>query len=94
MLAKARHDSHYLTQKVYFNDCSSITVNGETLAKTAQYYSIEELGVAMVSVDLEQIRSYRSMGTLNGARFPRLEQDCAISHLPPLHFEEEILLSP
>ena len=56
MLAKARHDSHYLTLKLYLNDCSSITVNGETLAKTAQYYSIEELGVAMVSVDLEQIR--------------------------------------
>ena len=46
-------------ERVYFNGCSSISVNGEIVARTAQY-SVEEVEVAVATVDLEQIRLHKS----------------------------------
>lgn len=79
-------------ERVYFNGCSNICVNGEMVARTAQY-SIEEVEVAVATVDLEQIRSYRNMirsRTLRAAsspRYPRVELDWAITQpklmIPP-----------
>jgi len=71
-------------QRVYFNGGSSITVNGDTVARTAQY-SIEEVEVAVATVDLEEIRSYRNTirsRTLRAAsapRFPRVVVDFSLS---------------
>ena len=76
-------------ERVYFNGCSSITVNGETVARTAQF-AVEEVEVATATVDLEQIRSYRNMvrsRTLRAAsasRYPRVSLDFALSE-PGLH---------
>ena len=69
---------------MYFNGCSSICVNGNIVARTAQY-SIEEVEVAIATVDLEKIRSYRNMirsRTLRAAsspKYPRVDLDWAIS---------------
>merc|ERR1719234_2295234 len=71
-------------ERVYFNGCSSITVNGEVVARTGQY-SVEEVEVAVATVDLEQIRAYRNMirsrtlTAASGVRYPRVELDWAIS---------------
>lgn len=87
-----RVQNHSSTVQVYFNGCSSICVNGEMVARTAQY-SIEEVEVAVATVDLEQIRSYRNMirsrtlRAASGPRYPRVELDWAITQpklmIPP-----------
>ena len=46
-------------QRTYFNGCSSITLNGNIVGRTAQY-GIEEVEVATATLDLEDIRSYRN----------------------------------
>ena len=76
-------------ERVYFNGCSSITVNGDIVARTAQY-SVEEVELAAATIDLEQIRSYRNMvrsrslRAASGVRYPRVELDFALSE-PRLH---------
>jgi len=79
-------------ERVYFNGCSSICVNGEVVARTAQY-AIEEVEVALATVDLEQIRAYRNMirsrtlRAASGVRYPRVELDWALS-------QPKLFLSP
>ena len=76
-------------ERVYFNGCSSICVNGEMVARTAQY-DIEEVELAVATVDLEQIRSYRNMVRSRNLRaasspcYPRVSLDFALSQ-PGLH---------
>jgi len=71
-------------QRVYFNGCSSICVNGEVVARTQQF-SVEEVEVAMAAVDLEEIRCYRNLirsRTLHGAsgtKYPRVMVDFSLS---------------
>jgi len=73
-------------ERVYFNGCSSITVNGEIVARTAQY-SVEEVELALATIDLEQIRSYRNSIRSRNLRaaasdckkYPRVELDFALS---------------
>ena len=71
-------------ERVYFNGCSSITVNGETVARTAQF-GVEEVEVATATVDLEQIRSFRNsvrsrtLRAASGLRYPRVSLDFALS---------------
>ena len=70
--------------RVYFNGCSSVTVNGEVVARTEQY-SVEEVEVAVAVVDLEDIRTYRNSirsRTLRAAsapRYPRVLVDFSLS---------------
>lgn len=86
-------------QRVYFNGCSrccpyfissysysfmsSITVNGETVARSEQF-SVEEVEVSVASVDLEDIRSYR-----NAVRSRTLRADAA-----PSYPRVQVLLQP
>ena len=73
-------------ERVYFNGCSSITVNGEVVARTGQY-SVEEVEVAVATVDLEEIRTYRNrvrsrnLAAARSAapRYPRVTLDWALS---------------
>ena len=71
-------------ERVYFNGCSSITVNGEVVARTAQF-SVEEVETAVATIDLEQIRSYRNMirsrslRAASSVRYPRVSLDFALS---------------
>jgi len=46
-------------ERVYFNGCSCIGLNGDIVARTAQY-SIQEVEVATATIDLEDIRAYRN----------------------------------
>jgi len=71
-------------ERVYFNGCSSITVNGEVVARTAQY-SVEEVELGVATIDLEQIRSYRNslrsrtLKAASGVRYPRIHLDYSLS---------------
>merc|ERR1719346_505885 len=71
-------------QRTYFNGCSSVSVNGEVVARTAQY-SVDEVEVAVAVVDLEEIRSYRNnirSRTFKAAStptFPRVNVDFSLS---------------
>ena len=71
-------------QRTYFNGCSSVTVNGEVVARTAQY-SVDEVEVAVAAIDLEDIRTFRNgirSRTLRAAaapRFPRVPVDFSLS---------------
>lgn len=46
-------------ERVYFNGCSSLCLNGHIVGRTAQY-AIEDVEVATATIDLEDIRSYRN----------------------------------
>lgn len=46
-------------QRVYFNGCSCIALNGEIL-KRSQQFALQEVEVVVATVDLEDIRSYRN----------------------------------
>ena len=71
-------------QRTYFNGCSSVSVNGEVVARTAQY-SVEEVEVAVAVVDLEEIRSYRNnirsrtFKAASAPTFPRVNVDFSLS---------------
>jgi len=71
-------------QRVYFNGCSNISVNGAMVARTKQF-GLEDVEVATASVDLEDIRSYRNAirsRTLRAAAapsFPRINVDFSLS---------------
>jgi len=71
-------------QRTYFNGCSSVSVNGEVVARTDQY-SVEEVEVAVAIVDLEEIRSYRNgirsrtFRAASAPRFPRVNVDFSLS---------------
>ncbi len=83
-------------QRTYFNGCSCVSVNGQMVARTAQF-GIVEVELAAAVIDLEDIRSYRNQlrsRTLRGAaapRYPRVdiamslsvrEEDCLTATAP------------
>ncbi|XP_037929866.1 glutamine-dependent NAD(+) synthetase, partial [Teleopsis dalmanni] len=45
-------------QRVYFNGCSAIALNGEIVARGKQF-SLQDVEVTIATIDLEDIRSYR-----------------------------------
>ncbi|XP_046803487.1 glutamine-dependent NAD(+) synthetase [Lucilia cuprina] len=45
-------------QRVYFNGCSSIALNGEIVARSKQF-ALQDVEVTLATIDLEDIRSYR-----------------------------------
>lgn len=46
-------------QRIYFNGCSSISLNGEIISRSKQF-ALEEVEVTTATIDLEDIRSYRN----------------------------------
>lgn len=45
-------------QRVYFNGCSAVALNGEIISRGKQY-SLQDVEVTTATIDLEDIRSYR-----------------------------------
>ena len=46
-------------ERVYWNGCSMIGLNGHIVSRTAQY-SIQQVEIATATIDLEDIRAYRN----------------------------------
>ena len=65
-------------ERVYFNGCSSLTLNGNIVGRTAQY-GIDEVEVATANIDLEDVRSYRNavrsrnVKAASSKSFPRID---------------------
>ena len=70
--------------RVYFNGCSCISVNGDIVSRTRQY-AIEEVEVATATVDLEDIRAYRNqirsrnVKAASAPAYPRIEVNFSLS---------------
>ncbi|XP_055844590.1 glutamine-dependent NAD(+) synthetase [Episyrphus balteatus] len=45
-------------QRIYFNGCSAIAMNGEIVARSKQF-ALQDVEVTIATIDLEEIRSYR-----------------------------------
>ena len=45
-------------ERVYWNGMSMIGLNGKIMSRTAQY-SIQDVEIALATIDLEDIRAYR-----------------------------------
>ncbi|XP_046671791.1 glutamine-dependent NAD(+) synthetase isoform X2 [Homalodisca vitripennis] len=75
-------------QRMYFNGCSCIALNGEVIARSLQF-SLQEVEVVVATIDLEDIRSYRnqvrSRCTLSGSHkaYPRINVDFSLSETGP-----------
>ncbi|XP_066992905.1 glutamine-dependent NAD(+) synthetase isoform X2 [Anabrus simplex] len=71
-------------QRVYFNGCSCIAVNGAILNR-GQQFSLQDVEVTVATIDLEDIRTYRnairSRSHLSGdsPSYPRIAADFALS---------------
>lgn len=73
-------------ERVYYDGCPMIAVNGEIVAQGAQF-SLKEVEVVTATVDLEEVRSHRgatptfgSCATAIHQTFPRVKVDFALSH--------------
>lgn len=72
-------------ERVYYDGCCMIAMNGEILAQGSQF-SLEEVEVVTATVDLEDVRSYRGaslsrgMQTAQAPSYPRSYLNAAISH--------------
>ncbi|CAG0914199.1 unnamed protein product [Notodromas monacha] len=82
-------------QRIYFNSCSCVAVNGHIVSKTKQY-DLEEVEVAVATIDLEDIRAYRNavrsrsrLAAELTPSFPRIRVDFALSSR-----DEEISVPP
>ncbi|XP_073832573.1 NAD synthetase [Musca autumnalis] len=71
-------------QRVYFNGCSAIALNGEIVARSKQF-SLQDVEVTLATIDLEEIRAYRvsqrSRCTLaaSAPTYPRVNCDFEMS---------------
>ncbi|KAG8240343.1 hypothetical protein J437_LFUL000818 [Ladona fulva] len=71
-------------QRVYFNGCSCIAVNGGVIARGSQY-SLKQVEVITSLVDLEDIRAYRnairsrSLVASRSTPYPRINVDFTLS---------------
>lgn len=45
-------------QRIYFNGCSAVAMNGEIVARSKQF-ALQDVEVTIATIDLEEIRSYR-----------------------------------
>lgn len=73
-------------ERVYYDGCSMIAVNGHVVAQGAQF-SLQEVEVVTATIDLEEVRSHRgstptfgSSATAYTKSYPRLKVDFALSH--------------
>ena len=66
-------------ERVYFNGCSMLALNGFIVGRTEQF-GIEEVEIAVATVDLEEIRAYRNACRSRNLRashapaYPRYEE--------------------
>ncbi|XP_039281305.1 glutamine-dependent NAD(+) synthetase [Nilaparvata lugens] len=73
-------------QRVFFNGCSCIAVNGE-IVKRSRQFAVEEVELTVATVDLEDIRTYRnhirSLAHMSGgsASYPRITVDFGLSDM-------------
>ncbi|XP_069966450.1 glutamine-dependent NAD(+) synthetase [Bactrocera oleae] len=71
-------------QRVYFNGCSAIAMNGEIVARSKQF-ALQDVEVTLATIDLEEIRSYRvsqrSRCTFSASapNYPRINCDFEMS---------------
>ncbi|KAH8421135.1 hypothetical protein KR222_004675 [Zaprionus bogoriensis] len=71
-------------QRVYFNGCSAIALNGDLLARSQQF-ALQDVEVTLATIDLEEIRAYRvSMRSrcttaARTASYPRIRCDFEMS---------------
>lgn len=71
-------------QRVYFNGCSAVALNGEIIARSKQF-SLQDVEITLATIDLEEIRSYRvsqrSRCTIaaNAPTYPRINCDFEMS---------------
>ncbi|XP_055587043.1 glutamine-dependent NAD(+) synthetase isoform X2 [Uranotaenia lowii] len=72
-------------QRVYFNGCSAVALNGQIVARGKQF-ALEDVEVTTATIDLEDIRSYRvalrSRCTVAASTptYPRVDVNCELSH--------------
>ena len=65
-------------ERVYFNGCSSLCLNGNIVGRTAQY-GVDEVEVATANIDLEDVRAYRNAvrsrntKAASAAPYPRID---------------------
>lgn len=70
---------------MFYDGSSLIAVNGKTVAQTQQF-SLDEVDVAVATVDLEDIRTHRSKDSTCGSKmfnkevYKRIFVDFALSH--------------
>ncbi|XP_034487936.1 glutamine-dependent NAD(+) synthetase isoform X2 [Drosophila innubila] len=86
-------------QRVYFNGCSTIALNGELLARSQQF-ALQDVEVTLATIDLEDIRAHRisqrsrCITAAKAAAYPRIRcdfemstrSDIFITSTPPLHY--------
>nr|CAD7569878.1 unnamed protein product [Timema californicum] len=71
-------------QRVYFNGCSSIALNGGILNRSQQF-ALQEVEVVVATIDLEDIRTYRNLirsrtlAAASSPSYPRVTIDFALS---------------
>lgn len=72
-------------QRVYFNGCSAIALNGEIISRGKQY-SLQDVEVTIATIDLEDIRSYRismrsrSNLAASAPTYPRINVEIELSN--------------
>ncbi|XP_059618626.1 glutamine-dependent NAD(+) synthetase [Phlebotomus argentipes] len=71
-------------QRIYFNGCSAVALNGEIIARGKQF-SLQDVEVTVATIDLEDIRSYRmalrsrSVMAASAPTYPRINVDFEMS---------------
>lgn len=71
-------------QRVYFNGCSAIALNGDVISRAKQF-SLQDVEVTIATIDLEDIRSYRishrsrSTTAAGTPTYPRVSVDFELS---------------
>ena len=76
-------------ERVYYDGCCLIAVNGEIVAQGSQF-TLDEVEVTVATVDLDDVRSFRgarlSRGMQTGAAtpYPRVHANCPITQPPSL----------
>lgn len=71
-------------QRIYFNGCSAVAVNGEFVARSKQF-ALQDVEVTTATIDLEEIRAYRmtrrsqSHSAASATSYPRIQVDFELS---------------
>ncbi|XP_072941486.1 glutamine-dependent NAD(+) synthetase isoform X1 [Epargyreus clarus] len=77
-------------QRIYFNGCSCVAVNGEIVSRGLQF-ALHDVEVVTATIDLEDIRSYRTSIrsrthlAASNKPFPRVTVDFALSDDEDIH---------
>lgn len=72
-------------QRVYFNGCSAVALNGDIIARGKQF-ALQDVEVIVATIDLEEIRSYRTslrsrtLASASAPTYPRINVDFELSN--------------